>query len=88
MKPWLRTTLFIVGGVLIVVAAAYYWLIMESHAPSSTAYSLNVAEIRRLADSMPGDKVSAVEVERVVGKLRRQHEIGVRGLIAIQAYRR
>jgi glyoxylase-like metal-dependent hydrolase (beta-lactamase superfamily II) len=65
MRPWLRITLWALGGVLIVVATAYYWLIMESHAPSSTAYGLEVAEIRRLAGSMPGDKASAVEVERV-----------------------
>ena len=33
--------------------------------PSTGAYSIDMAEVRKLADSMPGDKPSAVRVETV-----------------------
>jgi glyoxylase-like metal-dependent hydrolase (beta-lactamase superfamily II) len=64
MKRWLRITVYIAGGLAIVLAGAYYWLIVESHS-NPRAYALDIAEIRRLAASQPGDKPGSVEVERV-----------------------
>src|SRR5689334_17900352 len=55
----------IVFAVLLVIAAgAYWWLILESGTPPST-YTLDIKEIRRLADSLPGDKVAEIRVEHV-----------------------
>src|ERR1700730_7896088 len=65
MKPWIRYGLIAVTGILMTIAAGYYWLIVESHAPSQTRYVLDISTVRRLAGSLPGDKPSAIEVERV-----------------------
>jgi glyoxylase-like metal-dependent hydrolase (beta-lactamase superfamily II) len=65
MKSWARITLYVSGTLLIVIAAAYYWLIMESQAPAQNAYALDIAEIRKVAGSIEGDKPTMVEVERV-----------------------
>jgi glyoxylase-like metal-dependent hydrolase (beta-lactamase superfamily II) len=65
MKPWIRRTLVAVGTLCVVLMAAYYWLIVESHMPSSAQYDLDIAEVRRLAASLPGDLPSGIEEERV-----------------------
>lgn len=65
VKPWLRNTVIAASGTLLALGAAYYWLIVESHAPSTTQYTLDIAQIRRLAGDMAGDKPTAVEVERI-----------------------
>lgn len=62
---WLRTTAFVLGGLVIIGAAAYYWLIVESHMPSSGSYKIDLAELRKLADEIPGDKPSEIRVETV-----------------------
>jgi glyoxylase-like metal-dependent hydrolase (beta-lactamase superfamily II) len=45
--------------------AAYYGLVLHSPAPSSE-FALDIARIRTLADSLPGDKPSAVRYEEVL----------------------
>lgn len=64
MKRWLRITAYVTGGLVLLLAGAYYWLIVESHG-TPRAYALDLAQIRRLAASLPGDKPGSVEVERV-----------------------
>lgn len=44
---------------------AYYGLVLHSPAPSSE-FALDIARIRALADSLPGDKPSAVRYEEVL----------------------
>ena len=44
-------------GLLAFVAAsipAYWWLLVESHRAPSTNYVIDIAEVRRLADSQTG----------------------------------
>src|SRR3974390_2190859 len=65
MKPWIRNSLIAPSGILIVKAAACYWRVVESHAPGQAHFALDISQVRRLASDMPGDKPSAVEVERV-----------------------
>ncbi len=62
---WLRRILYLVVFLAVLAVPAYWWLIMESHMPSSGTYAIDVAEVRRLADSMPGDKPTEVRVETV-----------------------
>lgn len=52
-------------ALLVLAAPAYWWFFVESGTPSST-YGLDLAELRRLADSMPGEKPSAIRVEEVL----------------------
>jgi glyoxylase-like metal-dependent hydrolase (beta-lactamase superfamily II) len=61
----LRRLFYLVVFLAALTAPAYYWLIMESHMPSEGTYSIDIAEVRRLADSLPGDKPAEVRVETV-----------------------
>jgi glyoxylase-like metal-dependent hydrolase (beta-lactamase superfamily II) len=65
MKPWIRNSLIAAGGILVIMAAAYYWLVVESHMPAQSRYALDISQVRKLAAELPGDKPTAVEVERV-----------------------
>lgn len=55
---------FIVGAVLLVLAPSFYWFFMESGTPEGT-YAIDLAEVRRLASSLPGEKASAIHFEPV-----------------------
>jgi len=59
-----RKRLSILAAVVLVVAAAYYALVV--HSPSSgRAFRLEISELRRLANSMPGPKAREIHVEQV-----------------------
>ena len=65
MGKWLRRILISLGVLAAIGGAAYYWLVVDSSAPSSGSYSIDMAEVRRLAGSISGDKVTEVHVEHV-----------------------
>jgi glyoxylase-like metal-dependent hydrolase (beta-lactamase superfamily II) len=55
-------------GLLALVAAsipAYWWLLVESHRAPSGSYAVDIAEVRRLADSQAGEKPRLIRVETV-----------------------
>ena len=60
MKKLLR----VVAALLVLGAPAYWWLFVESHEPTGT-FALELAELRRLASSLPGEKPLALHVEHV-----------------------
>lgn len=64
MNKWLRRILTGVVVLLVIAGGAYYWLIVESGAPAAT-YALDMAQVRRLADSVAGDKPRAIRVEHI-----------------------
>jgi glyoxylase-like metal-dependent hydrolase (beta-lactamase superfamily II) len=51
---------------VLVGAPTYWWFFLESAEPVGT-FALDLAELRTLADSMEGDKPSAIRVEHVAG---------------------
>jgi glyoxylase-like metal-dependent hydrolase (beta-lactamase superfamily II) len=62
---WLKWTGF---GLLTLVAVgigAYWWLLVESHPAPPASYAIDIAEVRRLADSLAGEKPRLVRVETV-----------------------
>jgi glyoxylase-like metal-dependent hydrolase (beta-lactamase superfamily II) len=61
---WLRRVLIAFVVLFIIGAGAYYWLILESGTPPST-YTIDLAEVRRLADSLPGDKPAKIYDENI-----------------------
>jgi glyoxylase-like metal-dependent hydrolase (beta-lactamase superfamily II) len=65
MGKWLRRILITLGVLAVIGGAAYYWLVVDSSAPSSGSYSIDMAEVRRLAGSISGDKATEVRVEHV-----------------------
>jgi glyoxylase-like metal-dependent hydrolase (beta-lactamase superfamily II) len=55
-----------IAVVLLVLAVpAYWWLLVESAAPAGV-FPLEIGELRRLANELPGDKPEAVLVEEVL----------------------
>ncbi|MBI1210023.1 MAG: MBL fold metallo-hydrolase [Alphaproteobacteria bacterium] len=65
MGKWPQRILITLGVLAVIGGAAYYWLIVDSSGPSGGSYSIDMAEVRRLADSIPGDKVQEIHVEHV-----------------------
>src|SRR5215472_6776227 len=65
MGKWMRRVLIALGIIAVIGGAAYYWFIVDSSAPSGGRYAIDMAEVRKLAASIPGDKASEVRVERV-----------------------
>src|SRR6266481_3486808 len=64
MGKWTRRVLIALGVLLALAGGAYYWLFLESGAPSSP-FALDMAKVRRLAESMPGEKAREIRVERI-----------------------
>jgi glyoxylase-like metal-dependent hydrolase (beta-lactamase superfamily II) len=65
MRKGLRRLLWIAAGLAIVGAPAYWMLWRHSPQPTA-AFPLDLARIRALADSLPGDKPVAVRYEEVM----------------------
>jgi glyoxylase-like metal-dependent hydrolase (beta-lactamase superfamily II) len=60
-----RKRLLVVLGVLLGLGIpGYWWLFLEDHAPDGT-YTIDLAEVRKLASSMPGDKPTEIRFETV-----------------------
>jgi glyoxylase-like metal-dependent hydrolase (beta-lactamase superfamily II) len=65
VNPWLRRFFIALFGLVAIAPVAYWWLLLESHAPADADFVVDIAELRRLADSMPGDSPMSIEVEHV-----------------------
>lgn len=55
---------FVVAALVALAVPAYWWFIVESGTPEGT-FTIDLAEVRRLANTMPGDKATAVHFEAV-----------------------
>jgi glyoxylase-like metal-dependent hydrolase (beta-lactamase superfamily II) len=62
---WLRRFLYLLAFLAVLAIPAYWWLLIETHIPSEGSYAIDMAEVRRLADALPGDKPSEIRVETV-----------------------
>lgn len=51
--------------VLLVLAGGYYWMVLDSRMPVDAQYPLDMTEVRRLANSLPGAKPSAINYEHI-----------------------
>jgi glyoxylase-like metal-dependent hydrolase (beta-lactamase superfamily II) len=65
MGKWLRRILITLAVLAAIAAPLYYWFIIDSSAPSSGSYAIDMTEVRRLANSISGDKVQEIHVEHV-----------------------
>jgi glyoxylase-like metal-dependent hydrolase (beta-lactamase superfamily II) len=65
MGKWMRRVLIALGVLAVIGGAAYYWFIVDSSAPSGGRYAIDMAEVRKLAASIPGERPREVRVERV-----------------------
>lgn len=64
MKPWLKWTLRILAALIVLAAAGYWWLLIESGTPPGT-YKIDLAEVRALASSLPGEPPAEARVETI-----------------------
>lgn len=62
---WLRWGGYALLAVVAVSIPAYWWLLVESHRASPAAYAIDIAQVRRLADSQAGEKPRLIRVETV-----------------------
>src|SRR5581483_5038082 len=51
--------------VLVVLGGAYWWCFEDGRLPEDATFPLDIAEIRKLADALPGDKPTRVRYENV-----------------------
>lgn len=66
MNPRRKRLLIILGVLLLVGVPADYWFLRESGEPKST-FALDIEELRKLADAVPGPRVTDIRVEHVAG---------------------
>jgi glyoxylase-like metal-dependent hydrolase (beta-lactamase superfamily II) len=59
---WLGYTVLVL---IIITIPVYWWLAIESHAPSSAHYSIDMTAVRRLADASVVDLPVAIRVETI-----------------------
>lgn len=60
-----RTVAILVASSVAIGSATYYWLIVESHLPSSGSYTIDMAQVRALAETLPGEPPGEIRVETV-----------------------
>lgn len=65
MSTRLRRVLMVLGVLVAILAPAYWWFIVESGTPPTGRFSIDLNEVRRLADSIPGPLATEVRSERV-----------------------
>lgn len=62
---WLKRLGYVLLALIALSIPAYWWLLVESHKASPASYPIDIAEIRRLADSQAGEKPRLIRVETV-----------------------
>ena len=62
---WLKWGGYLLLAIVVVSIPAYWWLLVETHTVSSASYAIDIAQVRRLADSQAGEKPQRIRVETV-----------------------
>lgn len=62
---WLRWIGYLLLALVILGIPGYWWLFVESHGAPAASHAIDIAEVRRLADSMAGEKPQQIRVETV-----------------------
>lgn len=65
MPAWARWTLGIVVALGVIGGGAYWWLIVDGGEADPEGYSIDIGEIRRLANSIEGEKPIDIQVQEV-----------------------
>ncbi|HEX7774989.1 MAG TPA: MBL fold metallo-hydrolase [Parvibaculum sp.] len=65
MSKWMRRSLIGLAVIAVIGGGAYYWLFVQSGTPQQGAFSIDIGEVRRLANAEPGPKPADVRVEHI-----------------------
>ncbi len=66
MPGWLRTVLIVVASLIVVVLGGWYYAWGREAVPETTSYALDIAELRRLARSLPGERPTGINHAQVI----------------------
>jgi hypothetical protein len=64
-KKWPKWLGYGFLGLFVALLAAYWWVFMESLRSPAGSYAIDIAEVRRLADTQPGEKPLSLHLETV-----------------------
>lgn len=62
---WLKWGGYALLALVVISIPAYWWLLVETHRASPASYAIDIAAVRRLADSQAGEKPRLIRVETV-----------------------
>jgi glyoxylase-like metal-dependent hydrolase (beta-lactamase superfamily II) len=62
---WLKRAGYVLLALVVLSIPAYWWLLVESHEASPGGYAIDIAEVRKLAESQGGVKPQLIRVETV-----------------------
>lgn len=62
---WLKRAGYVLLALIVLSIPAYWWLLVESHEASPGGYAIDIAEVRKLANSQAGEKPQLIRVETV-----------------------
>ena len=62
---WLKWAGYGLLALVVAAGVAYWWILVESHTAPAGSHAIDIAEVRRLADSQPGEKPRLIRVETV-----------------------
>lgn len=65
MKKWTKRGGYGLLAIVIACIPAYWWIFVETHRSSAGIYAIDIAEVRRLADTQVGEKPLSIRVETV-----------------------
>jgi glyoxylase-like metal-dependent hydrolase (beta-lactamase superfamily II) len=65
LKKWQKWIGYCLLALIVACVPAYWWLFVESHTFRAGNYAIDIAEVRRLADSQFGEKPLQLRVETV-----------------------
>jgi glyoxylase-like metal-dependent hydrolase (beta-lactamase superfamily II) len=67
-RTWPRNALLVLSALVAIGAGVYYWQFLDGPEPGSgvTPFDLDLKELNRLADSLPGDHPTQVRFEHVM----------------------
>lgn len=65
MKKWLKWGGYVLLALVVACIPAYWWLFLESHKTVAGRYAIDIAEVRRLAETQTGEKPLMLGVETV-----------------------
>lgn len=65
LKKWLKRVGYAVLALIIICVPVYWWALLETHRSPAGSYAIDITEVRRLADTQPGEKPLSLRVETV-----------------------